>query len=90
MKRAILAFALALAASPAASPAAAQTVAEVDAFLAAVEEMGCVVNEANNAAVLARLGITAQQGTRIVTRLMADGRAVPQGDDLRIVTGHCK
>ena len=73
-----------------AAPAAAQSAERIAAFLAVVEELGCVVNDANNLIVLDRLNMTQAEGTRIVTQLMADGRAVPQDDDLRITTGACK
>lgn len=72
-----------------AAPATAQSADRVAAFLRAVEAAGCVVHEANNMAILAELGMSPAEGSRIVSLLMSDGRAVPQGDDLRITTGAC-
>jgi len=70
--------------------AMAQPAERIAAFLDVVEEAGCVINEANNQAILARLDMTESEGGAIVLMLMADGRAVPQGDDLRITTGTCQ
>lgn len=81
---------LALGLAGAAAPAAAQSAERVEAFLAVVEELGCVVTEANNRIVLDRLNMTQAEGSRIAALLMADGRAVPQDDDLRITTGGCQ
>lgn len=73
-----------------AAPATAQSADRVAAFLEVVEAAGCVIHEGNNGAILAKLGMTPAEGTQIVTLLMADGRAVPQDDDLRITTGGCR
>jgi hypothetical protein len=73
----------------AALPAQAQNAERIAEFLSAVEAAGCVIDETNNQAILQRLSMTEDEGTRIVMVLMSDGRAVPQDDDLRITTGTC-
>ena len=58
-------------------------------LIAAIEQAGCVVSEANEQAILTKAGLSEQEGSAIVMQLMSQGRAVPQDDDLRLVTGKC-
>ena len=56
----------------------------------AIEAAGCVVNELNQAAILAEAGLTPAQGSVIVSQMMDVGEAVPFGDDLRLRTAGCQ
>ena len=73
-----------------ASPLRAQDLTGTDALIAAITEAGCVVTAMNEATVLAASGLTEHVAAEIVKMMMTDGRAVPQGDDLRLVTGDCQ
>lgn len=59
-------------------------------LVAAIEAAGCFVNDRNEAAILRAAGLTAAQGSAVVSYLMQTGEAVPFGDDLRLKTGACK
>lgn len=72
-----------------AGAASAQTASEVARLIAAIEDAGCVVTALNESAVLQASGLTEQTAMSIVSLMMADGRAVPQDDDLRLTTGKC-
>lgn len=84
MKRLTLALAFL-----AAGPATAQSEAEVDALVTAIAAGGCVVSETNEAEVLAASGLTEDAAAAVVMVLMTSGQAVPEGDDLRLVSGPC-
>jgi len=58
-------------------------------LVAAIESVGCVVNEANEGSVLAAAGMTEAEAGAIVILLMTTGRAEPFGDDLKLTTGNC-
>ena len=58
-------------------------------LVTAIESAGCIVNEANQAAVLAATGMTEEEAGAIVLLLLDTGRAEPIGDDLKLTTGNC-
>lgn len=66
--------------------------AEIDVLVAAIAAAGCIVNEANRAAVLKASGLTADVAVGIVQRLSEQGLAVEaEGSHaLRLKTGGCK
>ncbi len=73
-----------------ATTAHAQETAQEHRLIAAIEAAGCVVTEANEAAILAAAQLDENVAMAIVKLWMSDGRAIPQDDDLRLVTGACK
>lgn len=73
-----------------AQPLAAQDSPGTETLIAAIEAAGCLVHEGNQASVLAASGLTEDEAGAIVMMMMTDGRAVPDGDNLRLVTGDCQ
>ncbi len=72
-----------------ATTARAQESADFARLIAAIEDAGCVVHDDNEKDVLAASGLTEGQAAAIVLTMMQDGRAIPQNDDLRLMTGKC-
>lgn len=61
-----------------------------DRFVAAMENNGCILNQANTARVLQEADVTPEQVTEIVEGLAAEGKIEPSiGASLRIVTDRC-
>ncbi|MBI1217685.1 MAG: hypothetical protein GC186_03970 [Rhodobacteraceae bacterium] len=86
---ALLATGLALAALPALAEGGPRP-AEIDALIAAMTAAGCMVTDANQAAVLQAAGLTPDVAAGVVQVLEADGRAVQgEGHTLRLKTGSC-
>lgn len=80
----------ALCAAASAAQAQADFAQQKTRLVAAIEAAGCIVNDKNEAAILRASGLTAAQGSVVVSALMQTGEAVPFGDDLRLNTGACK
>ncbi len=63
---------------------------EIAAFLAAVTAAGCVVNDSNEAKVVAAAHLTMDQASGVVQRLQDEGRMIAgPGQELRLKEG-CK
>lgn len=59
-------------------------------FLTAVENNGCMLNQANTARVLQEADLTTAQVTEIVTKLAAEGKVeTSMGASLRITSDRC-
>ncbi|WP_439156195.1 hypothetical protein [Yoonia sp.] len=59
-------------------------------FLTAVENNGCILNQANTARVLQEADLTTAQVTDIVTKLAAEGKVeTSMGASLRITSDRC-
>ena len=59
-------------------------------FLTAVENNGCILNQANTARVLEEAQVTPEEVTDIVTKLAAEGKVeTSMGASLRITTDRC-
>ena len=69
--------------------AAAQNTAREQVLIDAITAAGCIVTEDNEAAILDAAQMGEAEATTIVMALMTTGRAVPQDDDLRLMTGTC-
>lgn len=75
----------------AAAPAAAQDAAQIDAFIAAVTDAGCLIaNDTQAAAVEAATGFDDATLGSIVGVLVQDGRLVFTEDGIRLVAGSCQ
>jgi hypothetical protein len=69
----------------AAFPAVAEggpTDAQIAAFLKAAADAGCAVNSTNKDAILKAAGLSEEEGTAVVIRLMDTGKAADAGDDV--------
>lgn len=59
-------------------------------FLTAVENNGCILNQANTARVLEQADVSPEEVTDIVTKLAAEGKVESlMGASLRITTDQC-
>lgn len=59
-------------------------------FLTAVENNGCILNQANTGRVLEQAEVSPEEVTEIVTKLAAEGKVESlMGASLRITTGQC-
>ncbi|WP_127900213.1 hypothetical protein [Solirhodobacter olei] len=88
---ALLAAGLALVASHALAEGGPRP-AEIDALVAAIVAAGCVVNDANQAAVLRASGLSTDVAAGVLQRLSGKGlvETVAGSHALRLKTGGCK